>query len=315
MERVRHLVFPDHPHHRKAHGIRPPAFILYIGFLIFLNLTFQFVVRVKPGILGFSSSIAPQELTALVNQERGSHGLPPLVINESLSSAAFAKGQDMFAQNYWSHVSPSGINPWFWIRRSGYDYQFAGENLAKDFVDSASVLRAWMNSPSHRDNILSDKFEDIGIAVIDGNLNGYQTTLVVEMFGTPKPTARIAQAIPAPTAAPALTTTIPISGADQPEPGQTVNQGPTPTSQALARVDMSAPPAKVPTTSPLIDSFVVVRSTSISLIFLLLGIVGLDVILVSRRQITRVGSHSLAHAVMLGILLVAVWYTHVGVIL
>jgi hypothetical protein len=310
MPELRRLFFPDHPKYRKAHALRPPAFLLYLGFLLLLNVTFQIVVKVRPGILGFSSSIIAEDLVNLTNEKRAANGLPLLTYSPVLTQAAASKGQDMFSYNYWSHVSPLGVDPWTWIRQAGYTYQFAGENLAKDFVDSASVVEAWMNSPTHRDNVLSDRFKEVGIAVLDGNLSGYQTTLVVQMFATPAP-ATLAQAKPSPS--PSATSIQPPSS---PETlliaGQEVQAekwiGPQ-----TDEVRLSSPSPR--TAAPLIESFAVVRSASVSLLFLLLGLIGMDILLVNRRRIVRVGGHSLAHALMFGILLVAIWYTQVGVIL
>jgi hypothetical protein len=278
-----------------------------VGFLILMNLTFQLVIRVRPGVLGFSSSISAQEVVNLTNEERAAHGLPPLKVNGKLALAAAAKGQDMIAGNYWAHISPSGVDPWSFIRRAGYDYRFAGENLAKDFGDSTSVVRAWMNSPSHRANILSDRFDEIGVAVLDGSLGGYRTTLVVQMFGLPRAAAPLAQA----------ETTRPLAPSPLPSPAAEPNLVSVSGVEDQGVVELKPPTPLAPSRAAraLIDGFVIVRSASISLLFLLLGIVGLDIVLVSRRRIARVGSHSLAHAIMLAVVLVAVWYTQVGVIL
>jgi hypothetical protein len=91
----------------------------------------------------------------------------------------------MFAKNYWAHQSPDGQSPWFFIKSVDYQYSIAGENLAKDFYDTDSMLKAWMASPTHKDNIIHPKYQEIGIAVVDGVLDGLKTTLVVQHFGTP----------------------------------------------------------------------------------------------------------------------------------
>lgn len=91
----------------------------------------------------------------------------------------------MFAENYWAHFSPSGKDPWGFISSAGYKFSYAGENLAKNFYTSDEVIRAWMNSPSHKENIINGNFQDIGVAVEDGTLNGQKTTLIVQMFGKP----------------------------------------------------------------------------------------------------------------------------------
>jgi hypothetical protein len=91
----------------------------------------------------------------------------------------------MAQKGYFAHTSPEGRSPWYWFKQGGYVFNFAGENLAVDFSDSADVERAWMNSPTHRSNILNNKFTEIGVATAVGTLDGRQTTFVVQEFGTP----------------------------------------------------------------------------------------------------------------------------------
>jgi hypothetical protein len=92
----------------------------------------------------------------------------------------------MFSQNYWDHTSPSGTQPWTFFEENNYSYVYAGENLAKGYTDSESTVKAWMESPSHKENILSSRYSEIGVAVGTGNINGKPTTLVVQMFAQPK---------------------------------------------------------------------------------------------------------------------------------
>jgi hypothetical protein len=91
----------------------------------------------------------------------------------------------MFQGQYWSHTAPDGEEPWDFIHEAGYSYKTAGENLARDFSSTGEMFDAWMASPTHRENILNGQFQEIGIAVVSGTLSGFQTTLVVQMFGTP----------------------------------------------------------------------------------------------------------------------------------
>jgi hypothetical protein len=137
-------------------------------------------------VLGFSSSINSTEVINKTNQQRANSGLEPLAVNASLNAAALAKGQNMMNDQYWAHISPGGVEPWYFIQESGYDYSIAGENLARDFAETDSMMSAWMASPTHRANILNSRYSEIGIAVINGNLLGYDTTLVVQMFGKPR---------------------------------------------------------------------------------------------------------------------------------
>jgi hypothetical protein len=91
----------------------------------------------------------------------------------------------MASKGYFEHTSPQGLTPWYWFENVGYNFSYAGENLAVNFSDSRDVTNAWMNSPEHRANILSGDFTQIGIATAQGVYNGQQVVFVVEEFGTP----------------------------------------------------------------------------------------------------------------------------------
>ncbi len=134
-------------------------------------------------VLGFATDIVQEIVLEETNHERVINGLSPLRENQMLNTAAQEKAQDMFAKGYWAHFGPNGETPWQFILAAGYEYEYAGENLAKSFLDSKSVVQAWMNSPTHRDNILNKHYSDVGYAIANGTLNNEETTLVVQMFG------------------------------------------------------------------------------------------------------------------------------------
>lgn len=136
-------------------------------------------------ILGIATDIKISKLFDLTNKERIKRGLSLLTYNDKLAEAAKKKAQDMFKSDYWAHFSPDGKTPWDFINGAGYKYEYAGENLAKNFMFSDTVVSAWMNSKSHRDNVLRDQYREVGFAVVNGVLEGEETTLVVEMFGAP----------------------------------------------------------------------------------------------------------------------------------
>ena len=125
-------------------------------------------------------------LVDLANADRQDSGAGTLAVNDKLTAAAQAKANDMATKGYFSHNGPDGREPWVWIRDAGYDYQYAGENLAIQFSDSIAVERAWLASPSHRANLLNEQFSEIGIATAYGTYQGQPTTFVVQMFGTPR---------------------------------------------------------------------------------------------------------------------------------
>lgn len=134
----------------------------------------------------FLAAIYASVLINLANYDRKDTELLPLNVNPLLSLAAENKAKDMARRGYFSHNTPEGILPWHWIKEAGYDYLYAGENLAVNFDDSKDVEQAWMNSPTHKANILNYNFTDIGIGMATGTWNGKEAIFVVQMFGSPK---------------------------------------------------------------------------------------------------------------------------------
>ncbi len=120
------------------------------------------------------------------NAARESAGLTPLTRAAALDAAASLKLRDMFSGQYFEHVSPGGVGVDVWVGKAGYEYIAVGENLALgDFEDDAALVRAWMESPGHRANILHDRFREIGIAVGKGSFDGRETWLAVQIFALP----------------------------------------------------------------------------------------------------------------------------------
>ncbi len=145
------------------------------------------------------AAVVDSVLVDLTNVDRAAFNLGGLTVNEQLKAAAQAKANDMATKSYFAHTSPEGIDSWHWFKQAGYDFQSAGENLAVDFSDSADVEKAWMNSPTHRDNILNAKYTEIGIATAMGTYQGRPTTFVVTMFGSPRVASAAAPAPQKPT--------------------------------------------------------------------------------------------------------------------
>lgn len=175
---------PHHDNNHKANLIKSSSLLLLSFVFVFFQVFLNFFLMARPAVLGYSSNISPEKIIELTNIERSKLGLGILKENKLLSEAARQKASDMFSFNYWAHVSPSGRTPWAFFNDVGYKYQYAGENLARDFKEPDNVVRAWMNSPSHRDNVVNSKYQEIGVAVVDGTLQGVETTLVVQLFGT-----------------------------------------------------------------------------------------------------------------------------------
>lgn len=184
MDIIRHLFIPHHKNNFKAKVIHLHSLATYLIFFMIIGFAVN-QVNNRTNVLGYATDITVEKLLELTNKEREKAGLEPLTYNDQLAAAAQSKAKDMFTHDYWSHYGPDGATPWGFILASGYKYEYAGENLAKNFMFSDGVVQAWMDSPTHRENILRSEYKEIGFAIVNGMLNGEETTLVVQMFGSP----------------------------------------------------------------------------------------------------------------------------------
>ena len=120
------------------------------------------------------------------NIQRERAGLSALRESSKLEGSALIKAQDMLAQQYFGHISPEGEAVGDLAKRTGYEFIAIGENLALgDFENDEKLLEAWMQSEGHRENILSSQYQEIGIAVWQGEFQGRTTWLAVQHFGLP----------------------------------------------------------------------------------------------------------------------------------
>lgn len=133
----------------------------------------------------FTAAVLHSDIVAFTNIERAHSELSSLTESSVLNAAAQAKANDMAAKGYFSHTGPDGQLPWHWFVEAGYDYRYAGENLAVRFSDSREVVNAWMASPTHKANIVKSQYQEIGIGVAEGVYQGMPATFVVQFFGTP----------------------------------------------------------------------------------------------------------------------------------
>jgi uncharacterized protein YkwD len=141
-----------------------------------------FLLTPKSVAMNFNE-ISATELVFLTNQERIGQNLPALLPNNKLTEAAKNKALDILKKQYFSHNSPNGKKFSAWVKETDYPYIIVGENLAMGFGSSEEIIKAWMNSQKHRQNILMPKYREIGIAVIKGELEGQNSTVVVQYFG------------------------------------------------------------------------------------------------------------------------------------
>ncbi|MED3729000.1 LysM peptidoglycan-binding domain-containing protein [Priestia filamentosa] len=117
-----------------------------------------------------SVSAYEQEVVKLVNAERAKAGLQPLQVDNEVAKTARLKSQDMHDNHYFDHNSPTYGSPFDMMKQFGITYKAAGENIAQGQQTPAEVMKAWMNSPGHKANILSSKYTHIGVGYVkDGN--------------------------------------------------------------------------------------------------------------------------------------------------
>lgn len=278
----RNWFLPHKDTHKKAHLISWEGLVIYILFFILLQVGFSIVSYSKPGILGISGNVDQKRLIELTNEERQKMGLAPVSENAALDKAASLKAQNMFAENYWAHFAPSGKTPWDFILGAGYRFTFAGENLAKNFSDSSEIVKAWMASPTHRENLLNPKYQDIGIAVEEGILNGQTTILVVQEFGA---TSALA-------ARPSAAPTVEVQGKQIEVPKQEYNSKP--------EINIVASETKV-IPKPLFDPYQVYKTAGFSIIVLITGLLTLDIWVLRKRGVFRLSSHNIAHMALLSL--------------
>lgn len=180
---LKNLFIPHKGNNYKANFLRHSTLFGIVLFLFLSIFALNFVNSRFPDVLGISTSITAEELLTYTNQKRQNQNIQPLSLNPELSAAALNKANDMLKNDYWAHNSPAGRTPWDFIKESGYVYVYAGENLARGFTTSSEVTEAWMNSQSHRENLLSPNYSEVGFAVVTGELQGEETVLVVEELG------------------------------------------------------------------------------------------------------------------------------------
>lgn len=139
-------------------------------------------------VLSYATNTSPAGLLSATNAQRTAGGVGSLKANSKLASAAQAKAADMVARDYWAHVTPDGKQPWVFITNAGYQYLAAGENLAYGFLSSGDTITGWMNSPSHRTNLMNSDFTEVGFGMANSAdfVDSGQQTVVVAMYGKPQ---------------------------------------------------------------------------------------------------------------------------------
>ncbi len=299
-----HLFVPYETNNQRAKLIHSSSLSFFILFVLGFQILLNIIPKTFPSVLGYAANISPSEVIRLTNEQRVSNGLSPLTENKTLDAAALAKGNDMLAKGYWSHFAPDGTSPWNFFVNFGYKYKYAGENLARDFSSPQGAVSAWMNSPSHKDNILNPHYKEIGIGVVEGMLSGADTTIIVQFFGTSS------------TSAPS----IPVAKAQD----VSTNKLSTPSAQkTLAQLSTPTPtpfPAAVSTLSPVVvkpvfSPFDTTKNLSLGILGVILLVLSLDLLIVKKRRIVRIGGRNLAHIAYLSMVLAVILILKAGKII
>jgi len=177
------LLVPHHANNYRPHIIRNYGIAILLATVVGMQLGYGFFTT--GDVLGRQSEVTISSLLTQTNAERAKALEPALKLNDRLNQAAYLKAQDMFADQYWAHDAPDGTAPWKWFGDVGYNYDSAGENLAKNFATTSSAMAAWMESAGHKANILNADYREVGFAVVDGDLNGRPASLIVALYGQP----------------------------------------------------------------------------------------------------------------------------------
>lgn len=276
-----HYFLPHHTNNQRPRLLHQESLFLLAVVFLSAALCITSIKNAHPQVLGTSINITTQELLTLTNEQRQKNGVGLLVMNDELTQAAQMKARDMFAQNYWAHNSPSGKMPWDFIRAAGYDYVYAGENLARGFTSAPDVVTAWMNSPSHRENMLSPNYNDVGFALQEGSLTGEKDTiLIVEELGS-------------------TTATVPQTQGEK----------------TLGSASSAEIPSSQIQHAPILDTRFFTKNIALLLISLFIMVLLVDIIIVQRKKVIRFAGHNLDHILFLGTVGAVILLLQLGTIL
>ena len=205
------------------HTLKPKRLAFHLGAAVIVKAVVFVFITVFPLSAWMSPDMTAQEskkIIALTNNLRTSLSLGALVENSKLTQAATEKVGDMFLNQYFAHVSPAGLGVQTFLKRVGYAYSVAGENLAMGFNTAPEVMTAWEASPTHYANIIDPNYKEIGVAMAGGTYEGTETAFSAQYFG--RPSQEITAAVTAPVKKielPAKSTTLtvqsPVAGTEK----------------------------------------------------------------------------------------------------
>ncbi|HIA91822.1 TPA: CAP domain-containing protein [Candidatus Saccharibacteria bacterium] len=161
----------------------PILLVLYCVVAALLVITSVVRQEVRSSSQPSVSSIE-NRLVGSINVTRGSLDMQPLSLNTQLSKAAVAKQLHMAEQDYWSHTSPDGTEPWDFVRSYNVTYAKAAETLARGFTEPEAVVTGWLNSPSHREALLEPSYSQIGLSITEGEQGYDAVALFIQPVST-----------------------------------------------------------------------------------------------------------------------------------
>ncbi|MFJ7371312.1 S-layer homology domain-containing protein [Lysinibacillus sp. NPDC098008] len=176
-----------------AKQFAPNQFVTRAQFAVFVERSINFqqkVTRLEVAYDYLAKDYIPtinlstawsKEVVELINMERQEHNLAPVVFDPELTQIAVIKAQDMVKRHYFEHTSPYYGAPWDLATLFDYTYTSFGENIARNFKSPELTVKAWMASPSHRDNILKEHYTNTGVAIAQDNKGNYYW---VQMFAS-----------------------------------------------------------------------------------------------------------------------------------
>ncbi|MDP1779941.1 MAG: CAP domain-containing protein [Anaerolineales bacterium] len=290
--KLRHWFTPHASNNFRARLLHNSGILAVIAIILTGNVFLRLLDSTNLHILGFTSSVTIDEVVRATNNERLGAGLKPLAYNEKLADAARRKAANMLSENYWAHNSPSGKSPWVWFNDAGYTYVFAGENLAKDFGDTSRLMSAWMASLTHKENIINPKYSEIGIAVVPGSLQGSDTVLIVQFFGTPSAGS--------------------VSSRDE-VPSSTPVPMPVQVAQVKGQTVISSEVERSP--APRFNQFNLARTLNLATTMLFILALILDLLIAESQKLSRRVGNNWAHIIFINFILLATTIVNAGKIL
>ena len=192
LQRIKNHFVPSRDNAYRPHILRRRSLLFLLALALVAEGVLVANLIARQSGYDFLAAVIQSEIISLTNSERAQNNVKTLSENKKLNAAAQAKANDMVMRGYFAHQGPDGKEPWAWIQAAGYDYRYAGENLAVRFVDSKDVVSGWMASPTHRANMVKPVYTDIGVGIAQGMYKGQPATFVVQYFASPAATAAAA---------------------------------------------------------------------------------------------------------------------------